>query len=58
MRCSVSAASPVASPDTQKMDCAGRVWCGVINPEHASKPSFSLGNGDAVPVGCPFWSPA
>jgi len=34
------------------------VRCGVINPEHAKKAPLSRGNGDAVSVGCPFWSAA
>jgi hypothetical protein len=34
------------------------VRCGVLNPEHAQNTPFSRGNGDAVSVGCPFWSQA
>jgi hypothetical protein len=34
------------------------VWGGVLNPGHAPRASFSRGNGDAVSVGCLFWSPA
>ncbi len=61
MHRALSAPRPVESsphPGTPEMDGARHVRCGVLNPEHAQNTPSSRGNGDAVSVGCPFWSPA